>query len=89
MRKFVLVSLLFLPLTVSAYGNRNWLSANQHYSENISDNSYSWGYNYRAQGRHSTVRLREDRLGYQYTSNHRNHSAPGGGYHWRKYKSAR
>ena len=84
--RLLAVLLLFLPLTVSAYGNRNWLSANQFYSEDISDNSYSWGYNYHARGRHTTIRLEEDRSGWMHNGNMRNNSAPGT-FHWDKVEN--
>jgi len=67
---------MLLPLTAQAYGNRNWLSANQFYSEDISDNTYSWGYNYHARGRHTTVRIEEDKSGWMFNGNTRNGTAP-------------
>jgi len=88
MKKLVLFILLVLPLSATAYGNRNWLSANQDYSKNISDNTYSWGYNYRMNGRHTTVTLKEDRAGWMHNGNVRGDSA-NGDFHWKKLKTAR
>ena len=81
--KLLATLLMLFPLAASAYGNRNWLSANQFYSEDISDNTYSWGYNYHARGRHSTIRLEEDRSGWMHNGNMRN-STGGGTFHWDK-----
>lgn len=85
---FVTTVLMILPLSVSAYGNRNWLTANQDYSKDISHNTYSWGYNYRMNGRHTTVKLREDRAGWMHNGNVRGDSS-NGIYHWKKMKTAR
>ena len=84
--KSLAILLMLFPLAVSAYGNRNWLSANQFYSEDISDNSYSWGYNYHARGRHTTLRLEEDRSGWMHNGNVRN-SSSGGTFHWDKVEN--
>lgn len=86
--KTILVILLTAPMAVSAYGNRNWLSANQDFSKNISDNTYTWGYNYRMNGRHTTVQLRDDEIGWMYGGNLRNNSS-NGIFRWKKFKSAR
>jgi len=83
----LLVTLLMLsPLVVHAYGNRNWLSANQFYSEDLSDNTYSWGYNYHARGRHTTIRLEEDRAGWMHNGNTQNNSSTGT-FHWNKIEN--
>ena len=87
MRKTLFIALLSFPLVASAYGNRNWLSANQHYSENISDNSYSWGYNYHAKGVHTTVQSRQNRQNWAHEGNLRNHSSPGT-FRWKKMRTA-
>jgi hypothetical protein len=82
MNRLLCFVLLVLPMTVSAYGNRNWLSANQYYSEKL-DNTYSWGYNYHARGRHTTIRLEEDKAGWMHNGNMRNSSSTGD-FHWQK-----
>ena len=87
-QKVLFFILLVLPLTVAAYGNRNWLTANQDYSKKISDNTYSWGYNYRMNGRHTTVQLKEDRAGWMHNGNVRGDSA-NGVFHWKKLKTAK
>ncbi len=89
MRKLLtsmIVLLSLVPLAASAYGNRNWLNHNQFSNEDISNNSYSWGYNYRARGRHTTIRLEEDRSGWMHNGNVRNPSS-GGTYHWDKVEN--
>jgi hypothetical protein len=76
--------LLSLPLVSQAYGNKNWLSANQFYSDSDKDNTYSWGYNYRMLGRHTTVQDREDVTGWMHNGNVRSGSSAGI-YHWKKF----
>ncbi len=87
-RTCTLICLMLLSSQASAYGNRNWLTANQDYSKNISDMTYSWGYNYRMNGRHTTVKLEEDRAGWMHNGNVRGDSA-NGIYHWKKMRTAR
>lgn len=82
----IIVLLSLAPLAANAYGNRNWLYQNQFFNENISNNSYSWGYNYRARGRHTTIRLEEDRSGWMHNGNVRNSTADGT-YHWDKVEN--
>lgn len=86
--KPLFVLLVMLPVAAHAYGTRSWLSANQHYSEDLSDNTYSWGYNYHARGRHTTVRIEEDRSGWMHNGNVRNGTAPSI-MHWEKVTNPR
>ena len=86
--KTLIIVLLLIPAAASAYGNRNWLSTNQFYNKDISDNTYSWGYNYHSRGRHTTIRLEEDKSGWMHNGNMRNGDATGT-YHWDKVHSPR
>jgi len=88
MHKILFTALLILPMAASAYGNRNWMTANQFYTDRIDDNTYSWGYNYRMNGKHTTVKLQEDRQGWMHNGNLR-HGSAHGIYHWKKLKTAR
>jgi hypothetical protein len=82
-RHIITLCMITLPVLSHAYGNRNWLSANQFFSENSSDNTYSWGYNYRAMGRHTTVEDSDDVTNWVSGGNVRNGTSAGI-YHWRK-----
>lgn len=86
--KVLITLLLLIPAAASAYGNRNWLSTNQFYNKDISDNTYSWGYNYHSRGRHTTIRLEEDKSGWMHNGNMRNGDSSGT-YHWDKVHSPR
>lgn len=86
MSRLCVLLLIVLPLSAHAYGNRNWLAANQFYSEKL-DDTYSWGYNYHAQGRHTTVRMQEDKAGWMYNGNVRSNTATGD-YLWEKLEGS-
>jgi hypothetical protein len=84
-KSLVILALVSAAHGANAYGNRNWLSANQYYSDNVSDNTYSWGYNYRMLGRHTTVRDEDDVTGWMYNGNVRNGGSRGS-FHWDKLR---
>ena len=86
--RLLVIVVMLLPLTVQAYGNRNWLSANQFYSEDLSDNTHSWGYNYHSRGRHTTIRMEEDKSGWMHNGNLRNGTAPSI-MHWERVDNPR
>ncbi|HHZ88388.1 MAG TPA: hypothetical protein EYN73_05030 [Chromatiaceae bacterium] len=97
MKASVLVVAVGLTLMVTQVfagysGHRNWLrDANLEYKDVLVSQGphvYGWGYNYRANGRHSTVQLKHDKTGWMYNGNYRS-SSDTGTYRWEGFKSAR
>jgi len=84
-KPLLLLVLLCVVQGANAYGNRNWLSANRYYSKSNHDNTYSWGYNYRMLGRHTTVRDEDDVTGWMYNGNVRNGDSRGD-FYWDKLR---
>jgi len=76
-KKLALPLMRVLPLSVQAYGTRNWLSANQHYSGNVRHKRYVRGYNYLSGGERTIVRSEQDRINWSYEGNYRCPTAPG------------
>lgn len=86
MKKLILILLLLLPLSVQAYGTRNWLSANQFYSDEVRYKGYVRGYNYLSGAQRTTVQSEQDRTNWSYEGNYRSPTAPGI-YHWKRRKT--
>ena len=88
MKKLLLLLLLTIPITASAYGTRAWLSEHKGYGWKSYNKTKTWGYNYRSLGRHTTVRDEEDVTGWMYNGNLRN-STDAGIFHWKKASGGR
>lgn len=83
MKLFPLFLALILPFSAQAYGTRDWLSANQHFSNEVRHPGYVRGYNYLSGGRRTTVQSEQDRTSWSYEGNYRSPTAPGT-YHWQR-----
>ena len=89
----LMLTLVLLPFGASAYyhGNRTWMTHNspnhRHPDEGSNIHVYEWGHRYHARGRHSTVRVAEDKASWMHTGNLRTNNSPGI-YHWKNLKTA-
>ncbi len=79
---------LLMTTTASAYGTRNWLGANQHFSKELQHHRNTRGYNHMLGARRTTIRSEEDRTGWMYEGDLRNNNATGI-YHWKKEEKRR
>ncbi len=79
---------LLLSGTANAYGTRNWLGANQHFSKEQQHQRNERGYNHMRGARRTTVRSEDDKTGWMYEGDLRNNNASGI-YHWKKEEKRR
>jgi len=90
--KILSLSLLFCALlasgAASAYGSRNWLGANQHFSKEQQHHRNERGYNHMLGASRTTIHAREDKTGWMYEGDLRNNNATGI-YHWKKEEQKR
>lgn len=79
---------VLLSTPASAYGTRNWLGANQHFSKELQHHRNERGYNHMSGARRTTIHSEEDRTGWMYEGDLRNNNA-NGLYLWKKEQQRR
>lgn len=88
MKSLAGVLLLVLPVLAQAYGTRDWLSANQHFSREFQHQRNIRGLNYMEGARRSTVRNESDRIRWMNEGNLRNNNS-NSLHHWRREERKR
>ncbi|WP_132972834.1 hypothetical protein [Thiogranum longum] len=83
-----MICALLMTGSVSAYGTRNWLGANQHFSKDQQHHRNERGYNHMLGARRTTIHTEDDRTGWMYEGDLRNNNASGR-YHWKKEEKRR
>lgn len=66
-----------------AYGTRNWLTANQHYTREMQHQRNSRGLNYMEGARRTTIHSEDDRINWSNVGNLRNNNSNSLS-HWRR-----
>ncbi len=84
----LLAGLLVASASASAYGTRNWLGANQHFSKEQQHHRNERGYNHMLGARRTTIHSEDDKTGWMYEGDLRNNNATGI-YHWKREQQRR
>ncbi len=84
MKKLSLLIIIgLLPTFVQAYGTRDWLTANQHYTREMQHQRNTRGLNYMEGARRTTIHSEDDHTGWANVGNLRNNNSTSL-HHWRR-----